>query len=109
MNVSEASPRARDIAQHLIAYEATIRRRSARTQPAAFRVCEKMRRPLVRLTGSAGFNSLVARALALAKRETDTLDGLKVKEDDEEEEEHEDDEGEEDEDEDDYEMVEGDA
>jgi len=40
-----------------------------------------MRRPLVRLTGSAGFNSLVARALALAKRETDTLDVVKVKED----------------------------
>jgi signal transduction histidine kinase len=40
-----------------------------------------MRRPLVRLTGSAGFSSLVERALALAKRETDTLDVVKVKED----------------------------
>lgn len=81
MNGSEATTRARDIAQHLIAYEAIADGPAAEAQPAAFLVCEKMRRPLSKLTGSAGFRSLLVRALALAKREACTLDAVKVKED----------------------------
>ncbi|HZL28294.1 MAG TPA: HAMP domain-containing sensor histidine kinase [Acidobacteriaceae bacterium] len=81
MNATEASPRALDIAQHLIAYEATARRRSAKAQPAAFLVCEKMRRPLSKVTGSAGFRSLLMRALALARHEARALDAVKVKQD----------------------------
>ncbi|HEY5328472.1 MAG TPA: hypothetical protein VIJ79_01200 [Acidobacteriaceae bacterium] len=81
MKGSEASPRARDIARHLIAYEATAERRSTPPQPPAFRVCEKMRRPLSTLTGTAGFRSLLMRALTLAKREASALDAVKVKED----------------------------
>ena len=81
MNGSEATTRARDIAQHLIAYEAVAEGSPTETQPAAFLVCEKMRRPLTKLTGSAGFRSLLVRALALAKREARALDALKVKED----------------------------
>ena len=45
------------------------------------RVCEKLRRPLSTLAGTAGFRSLLARALALAKHEDRALDSVQVKED----------------------------
>src|SRR5687767_2046261 len=44
----------------------------------AFRVCEKLRRPLSTLAGAAGFRSLLARALTLAKAESPWLEGLKI-------------------------------
>lgn len=49
--------------------------------PVAFRVCEKLRRTLGRLTGAAGFRSLLCRALALAGQEVSWLQALRVKED----------------------------
>lgn len=48
--------------------------------PAA-RACEKLRLPLAKLAGAAGFASLLSRALALAKRQAPALDGLKVEPD----------------------------
>lgn len=44
----------------------------------AFRVCEKLRRPLSTLAGAAGFRSLVARALTLAKLDAYWVEGIKV-------------------------------
>jgi hypothetical protein len=44
----------------------------------AFRVCEKLRRPLSTLAGAAGFRSLLARALTLAKGESSWLQEVKI-------------------------------
>jgi len=46
--------------------------------PAAFRVCENLRRPLTTLAGAAGFHSLLSRALILTKREAPGLKDLRV-------------------------------
>jgi hypothetical protein len=81
MHGSGASPKARDIAQHLIAYEAIEKHQCTTSGPAAFEVCEKLRRPLSTLTGTAGFRSLLVRALTLARREADTLDAVLVRDD----------------------------
>ena len=45
------------------------------------RVCDKLRRPLTALAGVAGFRSLLARALTLAKQESPVLSSLEVKPD----------------------------
>ena len=42
---------------------------------AALRVGEKLRRPLSTLAGTAGYRSLIARALTLAKKEVPSLGG----------------------------------
>jgi hypothetical protein len=67
----------REFAGRLIALEA------ARDQPlgAATRVCDRLRDPLVRLAGVAGFRSLLSRALALAKAEDVSLTAVRVRED----------------------------
>jgi hypothetical protein len=44
----------------------------------AFRVCEKLRRPLSTLAGAAGFRSLLARSVVLAKGQTSWLEKLKI-------------------------------
>ena len=48
---------------------------------AVSRVCDKLRRPFVTLAGVAGFRSLLARALTLAKRESPGLGAWEVKSD----------------------------
>jgi len=48
---------------------------------AVCRVCDNLRRPLSTLAGAAGFRSLLARALTMAKRESPALGGWEVKED----------------------------
>ena len=48
---------------------------------AVCRVCDKLRRPLTTLAGAAGFRSLLARALTLAKRESPALSAWEVKTD----------------------------
>jgi hypothetical protein len=42
------------------------------------RTCEKLRAPLSKFAGAAGFASLLSRALALAKRQAPALEGLWV-------------------------------
>jgi hypothetical protein len=42
------------------------------------RTCEKLRAPLSKFAGAAGFASLLSRALALAKRQAPSLEGLWV-------------------------------
>ena len=68
----------RHLAQRLLTYEALAGRNSEPTESAAFRVCEKLRRPLITLAGVAGFRSLLARALTLAKAEAPSLGALQV-------------------------------
>ena len=48
---------------------------------AVTRVCDKLRRPFATLAGVAGFRSLLARALTLAKQESPDLGGWEVKSD----------------------------
>ena len=45
------------------------------------RVADKLRVPLARIAGVAGFRSLMSRALALAKAEVPSLDGVSVQPD----------------------------
>jgi hypothetical protein len=76
-----ASPKVKNIAQQLIAYEAIGKHPSATSGPAVFEVCEKLRRPLSTLAGTAGFRSLLVRALTLARREVSVLDAVLVRDD----------------------------
>ena len=42
------------------------------------RACDKLRIPVTRLAGAAGFSSLLSRALTMAKRQVPELAGLRV-------------------------------
>jgi len=66
-----ATPEVRRFAQRLLAEEAALGRGPG--GPVVLRVCEKLRRPLMTLAGSAGFNSLLFRALTLAKKQAPIL------------------------------------
>jgi hypothetical protein len=73
-----ASPQMLELAERLIEDEAAGATSSEAKIPVAFRVCEKLRRPLTTLAGAAGFRSLLWRALTLAKREAPSLGTLRV-------------------------------
>jgi hypothetical protein len=69
------------LAQRLLNYEAAAGKNSATTEPAAFRVYEKLRVPLCALAGVEGFRSLLYFALRLARAEAPTLLVVRVAED----------------------------
>ena len=71
-------PESRHLAQRLLTYEAVAGEKSEPTESAAFRVCAKLRRPLITLAGVAGFRSLLSRALTLARAEAPSLSALQV-------------------------------
>ena len=71
-------PESRHLAQRLLSYEAVAGKNSEPTEPAALRVCAKLRRPLITLAGVAGFRSLLARALTLARAEAPGLSVVQV-------------------------------
>ena len=71
----------RELAEQLVAFEAGSQSVSRADRHATCRVCEKLRRPLVTLTGTAGYSSLLLRALTLAKREAPALSAVQVKPD----------------------------
>jgi hypothetical protein len=75
------TPAIRSLTQRLIAVEAA--RDGAPGAPAsgAARVLEKLRAPLSRLAGTAGFGSLMSRAMALAKAEDASLNAVQVRAD----------------------------
>ena len=68
----------RDLAQRLLASEASAGNSSHSTESAALRVYEKLRRNLCALAGVAGFRALAARALTLAKAEVPGLSVMQV-------------------------------
>jgi hypothetical protein len=78
---SADAPTTRELAQRLLAYEAVEAGRAMADTQAICRVCDKLRRPLTTLAGTAGFRSLLARALTLAKQESPVLDSLEIKSD----------------------------
>ena len=71
-------PESRHLAQRLLTYEAVAGENSEPAESAAFRVCAKLRRPLVTLAGVAGFRSLLSRALTLARAEAPSLSVVQV-------------------------------
>jgi hypothetical protein len=71
-------PEWRYLAQRLLTYEAVAGKDSEATESAAFRVCAKLRWPLITLAGIDGFRSLLARALALAKAEAPSLSAVQI-------------------------------
>ena len=71
-------PESRHLAERLLAYEAVAGENSEPSESAAFRVCAKLRRPLITLAGVAGFRSLLSRALTLARAEAPSLSAVQV-------------------------------
>jgi hypothetical protein len=71
-------PKSRHLAQRLLTYEAVAGKNSEPAESAAFRVCAKLRRPLITLAGVAGFRSLLSRALTLARAEAPSLSAVQV-------------------------------
>ena len=71
-------PESRHLAQRLLTYEVSTGKNSKSTESAAFRVCAKLRRPLITLAGVAGFRSLLSRALTLARAEAPGLSVVQV-------------------------------
>jgi len=69
---------AKDLADRLVAVENEAHTIADVDRLATCRVCEKLRRPLITLVGSAGYSSLLQRALTLAKRESTALEAVKV-------------------------------
>ncbi len=71
-------PESQHLAQRLLTYEAVAGENSEPAESAAFRVCAKLRRPLITLAGVAGFRSLLSRALTLARAEAPSLSAVQV-------------------------------
>ena len=71
----------RELAQRLLACEGVGASPAMADMHAVGRVCDKLRRPLTMLAGAAGFRSLLARALTLAKQESPVLGAWEVKPD----------------------------
>ena len=78
---SSTAPRLKGFARRLVVYETAAAKPSGAHKSAAFRVCEKLRQPLSRLAGLAGFRSLLSRALALANDEARWMKAIHVKAD----------------------------
>jgi hypothetical protein len=76
-----ATPKVKEFARQLLAYEAAARKTPGANPSAAFRVCEKLRELLSSLAGTAGFRSLLARAVALANQDVRWLKAVHVKSD----------------------------
>lgn len=76
--MSPVAPNLRQFARRLLALEAAAPEASGSSDFAALRVCEKLRRHLTRLTGVAGFRSILGRVLALACDEAPWVTSLKV-------------------------------
>ena len=68
----------RDLAERLLAYENAAGKTSEPAEFAALGVCERLRQPLITLAGVAGFRSLLARALTLARAEAPGLSVVQV-------------------------------
>ena len=78
---SADTPTTRELAQRLLAYEALEPGTTMADAQSICRVCDKLRRPLTTLAGSAGYRSLLARALTLAKQESPVLKAWEVRSD----------------------------
>jgi hypothetical protein len=78
--MNTAAPAIQNLARRLIAIE-SARDPSDGLVGGAVRACEKLRVPLGKLAGVAGFRSLMTRAMALATSEVPWLDSVPVRAD----------------------------
>jgi hypothetical protein len=78
--MNTTTPAIEDLARRLIAFEAT-REPSDGPVGATSRACGALRGPLAKFVGMAGFNSLLSRALAIAKAEIPSLGLIRVRPD----------------------------
>ena len=79
--MSRATPKMRDFAERLIAYETRGNNLSETKPLAAFLVDEKLRPHLATLMGNVGFRALLSRSLALTNAEVPWLRAVRVKAD----------------------------
>ena len=79
--MTSATPKLKEYARRLLAHDGTLDRSAGTDESKGFRVCEKLRRPLSKLTGVGGFSSLLSRALTLASAEIPWLRKLGIKSD----------------------------
>ncbi len=75
------TPAIRELAQQLLAYEEVETGSATADMYAVSLVCDKLRRLISTLAGAAGFRSLLARALTLARQESPALGAWEVKPD----------------------------
>lgn len=68
-------------ARDLIFREGRTGGKSGESQPVAFRVCDKLRRPLAKLMGLSAFIALLSRALKLAQAKAPCLDVVHIADD----------------------------
>lgn len=73
------TPTSRELARRLIALETPRDARPAASCSGAARVCEKLRMPLAKLAGKAGYHSLISRAIAIAKANAPALGPVEVR------------------------------
>lgn len=78
---NSATPKLKQLARRLLAYEAAASKPADAQNSTAFHVCEKLRGPLGKLLGGGGFRALLSRAQALAGKEVPWLLALKLKAD----------------------------
>lgn len=71
-------PKMRDLAQQLLSCEANEGKTSEPVENTTLRVYEKLRQSLVGFAGTAGFQSLASRALAMARSEVPSLAAAQV-------------------------------
>jgi hypothetical protein len=76
--INPVTANTRILGRRLLHYEAALGTPDAAGLSAVFGVCEKLRRPLTALAGTAGFHSLLSRALTLAKRESPALGAIQI-------------------------------
>lgn len=78
MNAAAITSTSRELTDRLIACESD---EADMGMTPAFRVCDKLRRPLSTLMGIPGYRALITRALTLAHRESKSLESVRVKDD----------------------------
>lgn len=79
--MKQTDPAVKDLARRLLLLEANPGEHAEGAGGDALKVFEKLRSHLSRLVGVAGFQALLARALALAKSETSWLEAVRVQPD----------------------------
>jgi hypothetical protein len=76
--MNTATTAIREFAGRLVALEAARAEPPMASGSEAVRVCERLRLPLSKLAGVAGFHSLMSRAVAMAKNEVPSLLSVSV-------------------------------
>ena len=76
--MSTATPEIQDLARQLIAFEAENESASDLPTGIALQVVLELRARLIRLTGIEGFQSLLSRALALARMDEPILNMVRI-------------------------------